>query len=80
MKRPAKKKKVNKGVLAAVGATVLGVAAGAAAMFLSKKENRVAVKNTVNKTVKKGKAEIAKVKKSVVATEKKVIKKVAKKK
>jgi hypothetical protein len=80
MKRPAKKKKVNKGVLAAVGATVLGVAAGAAAMFLSKKENRVAVKNTVSKTVKKGKAEIAKVKKSVASVEKKVMKKVAKRK
>lgn len=79
MKRPARKKKVNKGVLAAVGATVLGVAAGAAAMFLSKKENRAAVKNTVNKTVKKGKVEAAKLKKSVVAAEKKIVKRVTKK-
>lgn len=79
MKRPAKKKKVNKGVLAAVGATVLGVAAGAAAMFLSKKENRVAVKNTVNKTVKKGKAEVIKAEKKVMAAEKKLVKKVTKK-
>lgn len=78
MKRPAKRK-VNKGVIAAVGATVLGVAAGAAAMFLSKKENRVAVKNTVNKTISKGKAEMAKVKKTVVSTKKKVLKKVVKK-
>jgi hypothetical protein len=74
MKRPAKKK-VNKGVIAAVGATVLGVAAGAAAMFLSKKENRVTVKNTVSKSVKKGKAQIAKVKKTVAAAKKKVVKK-----
>lgn len=75
MKRPAKRK-VNKGVIAAVGATVLGVAAGAAAMFLSKKENRVAVKNTVNKTVKKGKAEVAKIKRTVISTKKKVLKKI----
>lgn len=62
MKRPARKKKVNKGVLAAIGATVLGVAAGATAMFLSKKENREAVEKTVRKTVKRGKIEVAKVK------------------
>lgn len=75
MKRPAKKKKVNKGVLAAVGATVLGVAAGAAAMFLSKKENRLAVKNTVSKTVKKGKTVVAKAKRKIAATKKKIVKK-----
>lgn len=74
MKRPARRK-VNKGIVAAVGATVLGVAAGAAAMFLSKKENRVAVKNTVSKSVKKGKAQIAKVKKTVAVAKKKVVKK-----
>jgi len=74
MKRPAKKK-VSKGVIAAVGATVLGVAAGAAAMFLSKKENRSAVKNTVNKTVRKGKVQVAKVKKTVNVAKKKVVKK-----
>lgn len=62
MKRPARKKKVNKGVLATIGATVLGVAAGATAMFLSKKENREAVEKTVRKTVRKGKVEVAKVK------------------
>ena len=74
MRRPAKKK-VNKGVLAAIGGVVLGVAAGAAAMFLSKKENRVAVKNTVNKTVKKAKVSVAKAKKTIVASKKKIIKK-----
>lgn len=66
MKRPAKKRKVNKGVLAAIGATVLGVAAGATAMFLSKKENMEAVKKTVKKTVRKGKIEVAKAKKRLI--------------
>lgn len=75
MKRPAKKRKVNKGVLAAIGATVLGVAAGATAMFLSKKENRDAVKKTVNTTVRKGKMTVAKAKRKIVATKKKLIKK-----
>lgn len=75
MKRPAKRKSVNKGVLAAIGATVLGVVAGAATMFLSKKENREVVKKTVNKTVRKGKAEVAKAKKTIAATKKKLIKK-----
>lgn len=74
MKRPAKRK-VNKGILAAVGATVLGVAAGAAAMFLSKKENREAVKRTVNSTVRKGKAGVAKAKRKIVATKKKLVRK-----
>jgi hypothetical protein len=71
MKRPAKKKKVNKGVLAAIGATVLGIMAGAAAMFLSKKENRIAVKNTVSKTVKKGKIVVAKAKRKIAAKKRK---------
>ena len=66
MKRSAKKRKVNKGVLAAIGATVLGVAAGATAMFLSKKENMAAVKKSLNKTVRKGKAEVAKVKRKLI--------------
>lgn len=74
MKSPAKKRKVNKGILAAIGATVLGVAAGAAAMFFSKKENRDAVKKTVNSTVRKGKVEVAKAKRKIVATKKKLIK------
>jgi len=74
MKRPAKRK-VNKGVLAAIGATVLGVFAGAAAMFLSKKENRMAIERTVKKTVSKGKAEMKKVKKTVAKAKKKVSKK-----
>jgi hypothetical protein len=69
MKRPAKKK-TNRGVLAAIGATVLGVVAGAAAMFLSKKENREAVKRTVNKTVKKGKVVVAKAKKKIAGAKK----------
>ena len=66
MKRSIKKRKINKGVIAAVGATVLGVAAGVGAMFLSKKENREAVKKTVNKTVRKGKAEVARAKKKLL--------------
>lgn len=73
MKRPAKKK-VNKGVLAAIGVTVLGVAAGAAAMFFSKKENREAVKRTVSKTVRKGKIQVAKAKRKIAATKKKIFK------
>ncbi len=74
MKRPAKKN-VNKGVLAAIGATVLGIFAGAAAMFLSKEENREAVKRTVRKTVRKGKTEIAKVKKTMTKAKKGISKK-----
>ena len=70
MKRPAKKK-VSRGVLAAIGATVLGVAAGAVAMFLSKKENRTAVKNTVAKTVRKGKAVVAKAKRKISSKKRK---------
>jgi hypothetical protein len=66
MKRPAKKRKVNKGVLAAIGATVLGVAAGVAAMFLSKKENRDRVEKTVKKTVRKGKVQLAKAKRKLI--------------
>lgn len=66
MKRSARKRKVNKGVLAAIGATVLGVAAGATAMFLSKKENMEAVKKTVKKTVRKGKVEVAKAKRKLI--------------
>jgi hypothetical protein len=75
MKRSTKKRKVNKGILAAVGATVLGVAAGATAIFLSKKENMDAVKKTVNKTVRKGKVEVAKAKRTIAATKKRFIKK-----
>lgn len=75
MKRPAKKRKVNKGVLAAIGATVIGVVAGAAAMFLSKKENREAVEKTVRKTVRKGKAQVVKAKRKIVATKKKLARK-----
>lgn len=73
MKRPAKKK--NSGVLATIGAAVLGIGAGAAAMFLSKKENRNEVKRTVNKTVRMGKAELAKAKRKVMASKKKLVKK-----
>jgi len=65
MKRPAKKRKVNKGVLAAIGATVLGFVAGATALFFSKKENREAVEKTVKKTVRKGKVEVAKIKRKL---------------
>jgi hypothetical protein len=70
MKRPARKRKVNKGVLAAIGATVLGVVAGAAAMFLSKEENRETVKKTVRKTVRRGRVEVARVKRTIAAKKK----------
>ncbi len=69
------KKKTNKGLLGAIGAATLGLAAGAAAVFLSRKENRDSVQRTVSGAVKKGKAEVAKVKKSVIATKKKLLKK-----
>lgn len=75
MKRPAKKAKINKSVIGAVGAAVAGMAAGAAAMFLAKKENRTAVKRTVEKTVRSGKAEMSKAKKTVSAARKKFVKK-----
>lgn len=65
MKRPARRKKVNKGVLAAIGGAVLGVAAGATALFLSKKENREVVVKKVKTTVRKGKAQVAKVKRKL---------------
>jgi hypothetical protein len=72
-KRPAKK--INNGIVGAVGAAVLGMVAGAAAIFLSKKENREMVKSTVDSTVKKGKVEIAKAQKKITSTKKKVLKK-----
>lgn len=58
---------------------MIGVAVGVVAIFLSKKENRTAVRKTVNKTVRKGKAQVAKVKRTVVAAKKKVVKRVVKK-
>lgn len=73
MKKSTKNKKV--GVLATIGAAVVGVGAGAAAMFLSKKENRNQVKETVAKTVKKGKTEIAKAKRKITVSKKKLVKK-----
>lgn len=57
-KRPAKNNNLN--VLGILGAAVAGLAAGAAAMFLSKEENRAMVRKTVDATVKKGKKEITK--------------------
>lgn len=74
MKRPAKKN--NKGLLGAVGAAALGVAAGAAAVFLSKKENREKVASTVRTAVNKGKMEAAKAKKKVIVAKKKILKRV----
>ena len=44
-------------------------------MFLAKKENRAAVKRTVEKTVRSGKIEVAKAKKTVAAAKKKLIRK-----
>lgn len=75
MKRPAKKVSVNQSVLGAIGAAVIGVFAGAAAMFLSEKENRKKVEKTVGEVVKKGRVEVAKATKKVVATKKRIIKK-----
>lgn len=74
MKRPAKNK-VNMGLLGTIGAAVLGIAAGAAAMFLSEKENRDKVKSSVGTAVKRGKVQVAKAKKKVIATKKKLLRK-----
>lgn len=71
MKRPAKKS----GVLKTIEAVVFGVLAGAAAMFLSEKKNRSTVKNTVNKTMRKGRVEVAKAKRTIAATKKKLMRK-----
>ena len=74
-KRPAKKGlKVNKSLVGALGAAVVGVVAGAAAVFLSKKENREMVKKTVDSTVKKGRVELVKAEKKIAATKKKLLK------
>lgn len=64
VRRPAKKS-VNKGLFGAIGAAALGIAAGAAAVFLSKSENREKVKSAVSSGVKRGKIEVAKAKKGV---------------
>lgn len=72
MRRPAKKN--NAGLLGAIGAGVLGIAAGVAAVFLSKKENRDTIQRTVSKAVRKGKVEVAKAKRTVVSTKKKLLK------
>lgn len=67
-------KRNNMNLFAAVGAAVLGVAAGIAGMFLSKKENRMMVVSEAKKAVRKGKAQVAKVKSKVVKAKKKVLK------
>lgn len=69
------KKKTNNGLLATVGAGVLGLAAGAAAVFFSKKENRENAQKVVSSAVKKGKAGVQKAKKAVVSTKKKLLRK-----
>ncbi len=74
-KGPAKKMKVSTGVAGAIGAAVVGAMAGAAAIFLSKKENREMVKKNVNTAVKKSKDELAKAGKKISATKKKLFKK-----
>lgn len=74
-KRPAKKGlKVNRNIVGAIGAAVLGAVAGATTIFLSKKENRDMVKKTIDTTVKKGSVEIERAKKKIVATKKKLLK------
>lgn len=75
MRKPAKKTKVNNSVLGAVGAAIMGVLAGAAAMFLSEKENREQVERTVKTVVKRGKVEVAKAKRKVSSSKKKVVRK-----
>lgn len=72
MKRPAKKN--SKSILSVVGAAMVGVAAGAAAVFLSKKDNRDKVQNTVRSAVKRSKTEVAKAKKKAIAVKKKLLK------
>lgn len=67
------KKKANYNLVGAIGAAVLGIFAGAAAMFLSEKENREKVRSTVSRAVKKGKVGVAKAKKRVIATKKKIL-------
>lgn len=74
MRKFAKKMKVSSGVLGAIGAAVIGLAAGAAAVFLSKEGNRKKVKNTVDSTVKKGKVELAKANKKIVSVKRKIVK------
>lgn len=74
MKRPAKNK-INRSLLGAIGAAMLGLAAGAAAVFFAKKENRDQVKRTVDNTVKRTKMEVVKAKKKVLAAKKKILKK-----
>jgi uncharacterized membrane protein len=69
-------KKNNMNLFAAVGATVIGVVAGVAGMFLSDKGNREKVANEVKKVVRKGKAKVSKVKTQVAKTKKKVLKRV----
>ena len=71
-KRPAKKS--NYGIVGTIGAAALGMVAGAAAIFLSNKDNRAMVKNKVDSTVKKGKIELKKVEMKV-AKAKKTLKK-----
>ena len=61
--------------MGAIGAGVMGVMAGAAAVFLSKKENRDMVKKTYDSTVKKGKVELMKAEKKIVVAKKKILKK-----
>jgi len=46
--------------LGAIGAATIGIVAGAAAVFLSKSENREKVKKVVGSGVKRGKVEVAK--------------------
>ncbi len=73
-KKKMSAKKNNLNVFAAVGAAVIGVVAGVAGMFLSKKENRERVAGEVRKVVRKGKAKVAKVKTQVVRAKKKILK------
>jgi len=76
MKRPAKKVKVNKSILGAIGAGVVGLFAGAAAVFLADKENRSKVKKTVDVVVKKGKTEAGIAKKKILSSKKKILKRI----
>lgn len=75
MKKSAPKRKVNRNILGTVGAVFAGILTGAAAMFLSEKENRQTVSKAVNKTVKRGKAEVKRAEKAVLSAKKKMVRK-----
>jgi len=73
MRRPAKK--INKGLLGAIGASGNRCSCRSGSSIFSKKENRDKVKSKVNYAVSKGKVEVAKAKKRVATAKKKLLRK-----